>query len=217
MAVLVAGLCPGYAAGADMDLRGLGVGLYVDRQDTEITNEQGGLELRADRVGIRLAERVNRYLRLGLEGGIVAAEMTGRGVAGALQPSGNFLGVTADGAVFGGPGGGLDYRLDLSYQSTEDESGGERVELDWWASEVSLSLRWVVSSMVSLYAGSRLGDLDLDRRVRGAAASTSTFEALDRTTAFAGLTVEVDPGGFIGLTVWHGGGDGFTLAFSREY
>lgn len=217
VAVLMAGLCPEHAAGADMDLRGLGAGLYVDRREAGITDGQERLELRVDRVGIRLSERVNRYLRLGLEGGILAAEVAGQTVAGALRPSGNFLGVTADGAVFEGPRGGLDYRLGLGYRSTEDEAGGTRVELDWWESELSLGLRWVVASMVSVYAGSRLGDIDLDRRIRGAVDARSTFGELDRTTVFAGLIVEVNPGGSVGLTVWRGGGDGFTLAFSREY
>lgn len=219
--VLILGGCLGIAAvpaAAEMDLRGHGAGLYVSRDDAGITNADSDLDWRVDRIGIRLSERVNPHLILGLEGGIVAVDVTGQAATDGMQLSGNFLGVTLGGAAFAGARVGMDYRLGLSYQSAEDETEGQRVEQDWLESEVSVSLRWRTAGRVSIFAGSRLRALDLDQRMSGTVNSTASFEEQGRAQAFAGAALEVDPGGFIDLAVYRGsGGDGFALTFSREY
>lgn len=219
--VLILGGCLVVAAvpaAAEMDLRGYGAGLYVSRDDTGITNADSDLDRQVDRIGIRLSERVNPHLKLGLEGGIVAVDVAGQVVTDGMQLSGNFLGVSLSGAVFAGTRVGIDYRLGLSYQSAEDGSAGQKVEQDWLESEVSLSLSWRAAGRVSIFAGSLLRTLDLDQRISGTVDSTASFEERGRAQAFAGAALEVDPGGFIDLTVYRGGGgDGFTLVFSREY
>lgn len=219
--VLILGGCLGVAAvpaTAEMDLRGYGAGLYVSRDDTGITNADGDLDMQVDRIGIRLSERVNPRLKLGLEGGIVAVDVTGQAVTDGMQLSGNFLGVSLGGTAFAGTRVGIDYRLGLSYQSAEDGAAGQKVEQDWLESELSVSLRWRSAGRVSIFAGSRLRALDLDQRMSGAVDSTASFEEQGRAQSFAGASLEVDPGGFIDLAVYRGsGGDGFALTFSREY
>lgn len=219
--LLILGGCLGVAAGpaaAEMDLRGYGAGLYVSRDDTGITNADSDLDMQVDRIGIWLSERVNPHLKLGLEGGIVAVDVAGQAVTDGMQLSGNFLGVSLGGAVFAGARVGIDYRLGLSYQSAEDRSAGQKVEQDWLESELSFSLRWRAAGRVSIFAGSRLRAFDLDQRLSGTVDSTASFEEQGRAQTFAGAALEVDPGGFIDLALYRGnGGDGFILAFSREY
>lgn len=201
-----------------MDLRGYGASLYVSRDDTKITNSGSAFELRADRIGIRISERVNQYLRLGLGGGIVAANLSGQSVTDGMHLSGNFVGLYLGGAAFKSASGAIGYQLGWSYQSIEDESGGQRVELDWLESELSIRFRWIVSDMVFLFAGSRVRNLDLDQRASGIVNSSSNFEDHGGPQAFAGVILQVDPGGFIDLVVYHSAeSDGLSLEFRREY
>ncbi|MGE3480959.1 MAG: hypothetical protein AB7K73_06065 [Gammaproteobacteria bacterium] len=218
-AAMVTGACLCITAvpADEFDLRGYGAGLYVGRDETGIANEAAAPELQADRIGIRFSERVSGHLVLGLQGGIVTADMAGQALTGGMDLTGNFLGMDLSGTILAGGRWNLDYRMGLAYQTAKDESDGLRIELDWLESALSFTLGLAITDAVSIYAGSRFRKLELDQRASGDINETTEFAEQDRVDALAGVVLEVDPGGFIEMAVHRGAGDGFTLEFSREY
>ncbi len=210
-------LCNAGVPADEFDLRGYGAGLYVSRDEIGMENESTAPDLQADRIGIRFTERVSGHLVLGLEGGIVAADMARQALTGGMDLTGNFLGMDLSGTILAGKRWNLDYRMGLAYQTARDESGSRRVELDWLESALSFTLGLAINDAVSMYAGSRFRKLELDQRASGDINETTEFSEQDRMDALAGVVLEVDPGGFIEMSVHHGAGNGFTLVFSREY
>jgi hypothetical protein len=209
--------CASAGAASEFDPQGLEAGLYVRRDDMVIENPATSLDVRMDRLGLSLSEKVHTRLSLGLLGGIAAADITGQSVTNGMQPTGGYVGVNLVGSAFGGQHWHIGYEMSLLYQSLDDEMSGQLVELDWLESGAAVKVNFSVSDRVSLYAGPHYRNLEVDQRVRGVVSSTSSFSEQDSMEAVLGTALEVDPGGFIDLAVHRGASDGFMLAFSRKY
>jgi hypothetical protein len=169
-----------------------------------------------DRLGILLAEPMGSYLSLGLEGGVVALDISDQPSTAGMKLTGNYLGMTVNGTVLRMRQWQLDYGMRLTYHSLEDRINGQRAEVDWLESELGMDVKVAVADGVSLYGGSYYAVSDIDQRLRGTVNETTEFDARGET-AVIGVALEVDPGGFVDLAVHRGREDGFMLTFSRQY
>lgn len=209
--------CPFVSSAQDFDLDGLEAGLYVRRDDVSLENQAAGLDIRLDRLGIYLSERINAHMSMGLLVGIAAAEPAGQAVTSGMQLTGNYLGVNLAGAALRGDHWRLDYELGMSYQSVEDAVSDQSVEMDWLESIATVEASVDVSDSLSMRFGTYYRNIDIDQRARGTVAATSRFNERDATAAVIGVTLQTDPGGFVDLDLFRGAGDGLMLMFRRSY
>lgn len=191
--------------------------LDVERDDYELAGDVGILETRASRVGISLFEAVRPELTLGFFGGVVSVSQSGQALTAGMSPGGEYLGLSLRSVPLGGSRWRLGIAARLLYQSVDDATADQRVELDWLETEASAVFAFDVTGTLSLYAGSSYTGLDVDQRARGVVNSTVEFTEHETGSAIAGLDLEVDPGGFVTLFVRGGARDGFTLRFRRIF
>jgi hypothetical protein len=209
--------CLGATSATELDFEGIGAGLYARRDDLAVENPTASYNVKADRFGFLLSERVHPRLSLGLLGGIAATDTEGQAITDGMQLSGNYVGVYLAGTALEGQRWSIGYDASLFYQSVEDKRDGQRVELDWLESGAAVRVGLRLTAMVSLYAGPYYRSLDIDQRASGAVNATTRFSEQDSLDAVVGVALEIDPGGFIDLAVHRGASDGFILTFRRQY
>jgi hypothetical protein len=209
--------CAGAVSASELDLEGVGAGLYVQRDDMAIESSTASFDIQVDRFGFLLSETVHPRLSLGMLGGIAAADTEGHLITAGMQLSGSYLGVYLVGTAHDGPRWRVSYEASLLYQSLEDSMDGQHVELDWLESGGAVTVGFKVSDMVSVYGGPYYRNVDIDQRASGTVSATSRFSEQDSLDAVLGVVLETDPGGTINLAVHRGASDGFMLTFRRQY
>jgi hypothetical protein len=209
--------CTGAVSASELDLEGIGAGLYVQRDDMAIESSTDSFDIQVDRFGFQLSESVHPRLSLGMLGGIAAADTEDHAITDGMQLSGNYLGVYLIGTAIERQRWRIGYEASLFYQSVDDKTDGQRVELDWLESGGAVTVGFNVSDMVSVYGGPYYRKVDIDERASGTVNATSRFSEQESLDAVLGVALETDPGGSIDLAVHRGASDGFILTFRRQY
>lgn len=195
------------------------IDLHFARDEIGLQPRRAGahedIDMRLSRLGISYAERFNHGLSMSLSGGALRASRNGEISGEGMRFRGNYVGIGLNSALptLGPVHFGLAARL--SYQWLKDRDAVQRIEIEWLQADLAATARIALSDWISLYGGGRYYFLRIDQDTRGA--GEVEFEAARAAGAFAGLLVEVQPQGWIGLEVRQGASDGFALTFQQHF
>ncbi len=204
---------PGHAA----------IDLHFARDEIALKPRTAGahedIDMRLSRLGISYAERFDHGLSMSLNAGALRANRRGETSGEGLRLRGNYIGIGLHSALpaLGPIHFGLAARL--SYQWMKDRDAAQRVEIDWLQADLAATAHIALNDWISLYGGGQYFFLRADQSTSGTGEGAGEVEfELDRKAgALAGMLIEVQPGGWIGVEVRQGGVDGFAVTFQQHF
>ena len=103
------------------------------------------------------------------------------------------------------------------YQRTKDNNVDQAVTSEWLQAQLDLDLRYRLSGLFNLALGGHYGRIDVDEQLSGAVDRTLTRHTGPSLGYHAGLEIDLDEDGQVGISVHHALGDGVELYFQRQF
>lgn len=212
--ILMIAILPVNAAAQDYTLRG--VRLDAEQYDTEW--QTAGVEQDTDvtRLVLVLDERPWSRVYGGLRAGYVELSRPGDPALGGLGLSGQSLGIRLGVSLIKSRRVEVFGQLDHDFLEASGGRDGQDTEFDWTETMVRLGAVATLGSIRLTGAAYRYR-VDGDLKRRGPPNATVQFDENQSTGMSAGLELQVDPTGYIGVAVERGARDGLRLSFIREY
>ncbi len=196
---------------------GIGVDLHLARDEFDLSDDGLTADTRLSRAGITLSETVGDGLSIGLLLGYASVSQRGQPLTSGMRLTGNYFGVDLHGAIPLGRRLRIGIGGQFFYHWLRDRIDGQKVELEWAQADATLTLQAVLTPVLTAYAGPLWSMVDVDQQASGIVRETRTL-ANDRTAgAVAGLLLEVDWQGWIGVEFRRGPYDGVALSFQRRF
>ncbi len=196
---------------------GIGVDLHLARDEFDLSDDGLSADTRLSRAGITLSETVGDGLSIGLLLGYASVSQRGQPLTAGMRFTGNYIGVDLHGAIPLGQRLRIGLGGQFLYHWLRDRIDGQKVELEWAQADATLTLQADLTPSLTAYAGPLWSTIDVDQQASGGVNETLAL-VNDRTSGgVAGLLLEVDWRGWIGLEVRRGPYDGVALSFQRRF
>lgn len=194
------------------------IGLRLDWSQYDITLTAAGdsRDTRIDHVALVLNEPTWQRFYGGLRVGYVDISQADNPELAGFDLNGNSLGLRLGAFLIRNDHVNVFVQSDVDYLYAEDEQDEQTAELDWTETTLQIGAS-VKLGPFRLSSGAYRYNLSGEQALRGPADSTIRFSEEESTGATAGIELQVDPTGYIGIHTENGARDGTRLTFIREF
>lgn len=202
-------------------------GLYADRPpDFSLSVSHHRLDLNyggtpvdttVDRVGIAWRERFGERLQLGLAGGYSFLTQPNTPPLAGRELSGYHAGFLLDLDLLTYVRGGLSLHGAWLYQKMDDDNGTQQIVVSWREPSATLRASARIGDALVVFGGVRYGVIDGTQRLTGTLNETREISQTDRSGGFAGVQLNLEDNGYIGVTTATGIDRYTSIYFGRRF
>jgi len=202
-------------------------GLYADRPpDFSLSVSHHRLDLNyggtsvdttVDRVGIAWRERFGERLQLGLAGGYSFLTQPNNPPLAGRELSGYHAGFLLDLDLLTYVRGGLSLHGAWLYQKMDDDNGTQQIVISWREPSATLRASARIGDALVVFGGVRYGTIDGTQRLAGTINETREISQMDRSGGFAGVQLNLEDNGYIGVTTATGIDRYTSIYFGRRF
>ena len=168
-------------------------------------------------IGLSFREQTSERLTLGMYGGYAYVTQTGNPVTAGIELDGFHAGFSLHGILYAGRRTTLFYAGYYTYQKVDHKGDTQTVVMDWAEPQAQLGAIFIVTPGLRLYGGGSYGSIDGEERVSGTINRTTDFSRSARAGGFAGLDLNVETDGYVGVEFKAGLTRGGEIYFKRSY
>ncbi|MHB1141174.1 MAG: hypothetical protein ACYC1T_05365 [Sulfuricaulis sp.] len=167
--------------------------------------------------GFSLREKAGKRVTLGMYGGYAWLTQTNNPVTAGIELNGFHAGFSLHGVLLEGRRASLYGALDYGYQKVDHKNDARTVVIDWSHPQAQLGGILTLARNWRLYGGGSYGKIDGEERVSGSVNHTLAFERGAQSGGFAGLDLNVETDGYIGVELRSGLMRGGEIYFKRRF
>jgi hypothetical protein len=191
--------------------------VYLTREISDWRLQDGGtVETRANRLGLRIRDRVSEGLWVGIHGGYLWMNQSGNPATSGMDLSGWHLGTSARWRFLQVGVVSANLLGHYTYNEAEDSLDDQTTRYSWheYGAGVESAMRW---ESVQLRFGADYTMLDGDERARGPIRHTRSLSEDEAVTLRAALDLLTDATGRITFQVETGARRGVGVWFARQF
>lgn len=170
-----------------------------------------------DRIGLLWRERFSERLQLGLVGGYSFLTQTDNPATAGLQLNGYHAGFLFDLDLWTFRRTSVSLRGAWLYQKVDHDDGTQQVSISWREPSLQLGAAALVGDGVRVFGGLRYGTIDGEQRLSGTLNETRALKQTGRAGGFAGLELELEENGYVGVAAASGFDRSVSLYFGRLF
>lgn len=184
-----------------------------------LTLDYGGtrVDTGVDRIGLAWRERFSDRLQLGLIGGYSFLTQTNNPPTAGLELDGYHAGFLFDLDLLTFKHSSVSLHGAWLYQKMDHNDGTQQVSISWREPSVQLGAAASVGDGVRVYGGLRYGTIDGQQRLSGTLNETRAIQQTERAGGFAGLELELEEDGYVGVAAASGFDRRVSLYFGRLF
>jgi hypothetical protein len=194
----------------------VGVQLDWNRYDTTLRMNQTMRETRLTHVVLIVYEPFLHNVYGGLRLGYVDVSQADNPAVAGLRIDGNSLGVQLGVFLIRNEYMDITLQGDYDYLQANSEDDNQKVDFDW----VETNIQFGATLKLGLFHLSGTAyrySIDGDQKLHSPINATTPFNQTERTGTSAGIAIQVDPTGYIGVHAERGAREGVRLLFTREF
>ncbi|OGI46806.1 MAG: hypothetical protein A2151_00890 [Candidatus Muproteobacteria bacterium RBG_16_65_34] len=168
-------------------------------------------------IGVTWRERFGAQMELGLLGGHSWVTQTQNPATAGFGLDGHHAGISLHLTLLDAENATLFFAADHVYQNVDHRGATQSVTLEWSETRVRLGAVLAPGERLRLYGGADYGRIEGKERVTGDTPRTTEFDHPPAGGGFAGLDLNVDRDGYIGVETWSGLSRGGKIYFKRRF
>lgn len=202
-------------------------GLYAERPpDFSLSVSHHRLDLNyggtsvdttVDRIGVAWRERFGERLELGLAGGYSFLTQSNNPPLAGRELSGYHAGFLLDLDLLTYARGRLSLHGAWLYQKMDDDNGTQQIVISWREPSATLRASARISDALDVFGGIRYGVIDGTQRLEGTINETREISQTDRSGGFAGVQLNLEDNGYLGVTTATGIDRYTSIYFGRRF
>lgn len=190
--------------------------LHFARHETRFDDHLGRVDATIKRVGISAYGNADPTLQTGLLLGY-AALSDDQAVTSGREPDGFYGGPALRSALYAGRVLRAELTGSYVYLRVREGHAGLSQVVEWRQWQIALDTRWRLGSRVGLWLGGHYGAIGAEQRLTGTVEQTRTLERDAGLGGRAGLELDIDDGGRVGIAVERGVLNGLDIYFERQF
>jgi hypothetical protein len=191
--------------------------LYISHHAFALNAAGTKTDTSVDRVGITYRERYGARLQLGLTGGYATLTQDNNPASSGRELNGYHAGFTFDLDLWQRERVNVYAGARWLYQKVDQDDGLQRVAIVTREPSYRIGASLALGDGVRAYAGLRYGRIDGEQRLSGTLKNTSAFETTDDAGGFAGLELQLEGNGYVGVATESGTDRNVAIYFGRHF